>query len=347
MKVTFDLSQWIQHEVNQQTIPGAVVGIYKKNQLLYREAFGYAAVYPTKEKMTVDTVFDVASLTKVVCTTPLILQLIGNGKIHLHDRVSFFLPAFNRDDKKDITIYQLLTHTSGMRAHYPFYEMADKDVLNTIAELPLHNATGKQVEYSDLGFITLYYLIEAITETPFAEHAQTHLFERLEMNQTGFFPQAETCAATEYDPISKRWLKGIVHDENARHLGGISGHAGLFSTVKDLGNFMSMITNDGVYKGKQILATPVVELARSCFTENMGERRGLGWLLKSSGPSTCGDLFSQSSYGHTGFTGTSIWVDPLKDLHVIALTNRVHFGRENQILRFRSRLHNRISTQFT
>lgn len=344
--MTSYLTEWIQKEVEKETVPGIVIGIYKKNNQLYENSFGYSSVYPTREAMTIDTVFDLASLTKVVCTTPLVLKLIGSGEIHLHDRVSLFLPAFKTDDKENITIYHLLTHTSGLRAHHPFYNDSSKDVLTEIGALPLINQVGEEVVYSDLGFITLYYFIEAVTGTSFAEHAKHHLFKPLEMRNTGFFPQSNNVAATEFDPESKQWLKGIVHDENARHLGGVSGHAGLFSTLTDLEAYINMITNDGFFNGKEIIPKPLLQLARTCATSNQKERRGLGWLMKSSGPSTCGDLFSESSYGHTGFTGTSLWIDPVNDLQVIVLTNRVHFGRENQILRFRSRLHNLISLSY-
>lgn len=221
-----------------------------------------------------------------------------------------------------------------------------EEIFTRICDQELEAEIGSKVIYSDLGIITLFILIEIVLNEKFEDFVQRELFDPLEMKETVFNPAYDTAryAATEYSESLKGYKKGVVHDENATTMGGISGHAGLFSTVHDLANYASMIENNGLFRGKRILSEPALTLARQNFTSFDAEYRGLGWILKSEEMSSCGDFFSSSSYGHTGFTGTSIWFDPELKLHVILLTNRVHFGRSDHILRIRPRLHNIIRT---
>lgn len=337
---------FLQKEVDLKHIPGAVIHISYQKQVVLQEAIGHRRVFPEKEPMELDTVFDLASLTKVVATLPVTLKLLENGDIRLDDPVSYFIPSFGQNGKESITIRHLLTHTSGLPAHKRYYleNLNAEQIFTKICQQELEASIGQKVIYSDLGLITLYRVIETITGEKFDKYVKQEIFEPLGMVDTGFnsiFPK-HRFAATEYCEKLQDYKCGIVHDENTESMGGVSGHAGLFSTVSDLAKFASMIENNGVYQGKRILSEQALRLARQNFTPFDQEYRGLGWILKSPAYSSCGDFFSPFSYGHTGFTGTSIWFDPEIDLHVILLTNRVHFGRQDHILRIRPRLHNLI-----
>nr|WP_240510106.1 serine hydrolase domain-containing protein [Virgibacillus profundi] len=332
-------------------IPGAVISASYKGEVILQEAVGNRIVYPAKLPMKLNNVFDLASLTKVVVTLPAILQLIDNGEIRLDDPVAYFLPEFAQNGKENIRLRHLLTHTSGLPSHKQYYleDLTTEEVIQRIYSEELSASTGSNVIYSDLGLMMLYKVIEIITEEKFDHFVHNEILAPLEMFDTGFNPTFEKnrYAATEYSNKLKVYKQGIVHDENTETMGGISGHAGLFSTIHDLQNFTTMIENNGVFKGKRILSQAVLELSRKNYSPFDSEFRGLGWILKSPVLSSCGDLFSEVSYGHTGFTGTSIWFDPTIDLHVILLTNRVHFGREPHILRLRPRLHNMIRAYFS
>jgi len=341
---------FLQNEIDQEHIPGAVIHVSCQGETLLQEAVGYRTVYPSKEPMQRNTVFDMASLTKVIATLPMVLKLMEAGIWHLDDKVARFLPDFGRNGKSEITIKHLLTHTSGLAAHYEYFRenLTAEQILERIYQEQLVAGIGEKVIYSDLGFITLYKLIETVTGELFEEYVKRELFDQLGMTETGFCPQfeRERYAATEYSNKLNDYKHGVVHDENTESMGGISGHAGLFSTIHDLANYASMIENDGVFNGNRILSKPSLQIARMNYSSFSHEFRGLGWVLKSPTHSSCGDLFSKTSYGHTGFTGTSIWFDPEIRLHVIVLTNRVHFGRMDPILRLRPRLHNIIRSQF-
>ncbi|MFC4803221.1 serine hydrolase domain-containing protein [Neobacillus sp. GCM10023253] len=341
---------FLQNEVDQEHIPGAVIHVSFQGETILQEAVGYRVIYPSKEPMQRNTVFDLASLTKVTATLPIVLKLMEAGKWHLDDKVARFLPEFGKRGKSEITIKNLLTHTSGLAAHYEYFRenLTTEQILEKIVQDELVAGIGEKVIYSDLGFITLYKLIETVTDVPFEEYVKRELFDKLDMNETGFRPrfERERYAATEYSDKLNDYKHGIVHDDNTESMCGISGHAGLFSTIEDLANYASMIENEGVFNGNRILSKQSLQIARRNFSTFSHEFRGLGWILKSPNLSSCGDLFSESSYGHTGFTGTSIWFDPEIQLHVILLTNRVHFGRKDPILRLRPRLHNIIRSHF-
>ncbi|MEH7379503.1 serine hydrolase domain-containing protein [Bacillus sp. JJ1533] len=340
---------FLQQEIDQHHIPGAVIHISHQQEVILQEAIGNRVVYPKKELMKLNTIFDLASLTKVVVTLPSILLLVEAGKLHLDDKVSHFLPDFAKHDKTSITIKDLLTHSSGLPAHREYFKesLNTDEIMERIFNEKLVVGTSERVIYSDLGFILLYKIIEKVTEEDFQTFLKRELFDKLQMNETSFLPkyERERFAATEYSNALQDYKHGIVHDDNTESMGGVSGHAGLFSTIFDLANYASMIENNGVFKGRRILSGQSIRLTRQNYTAFSSEYRGLGWVLKSPTLSSCGDLFSHSSYGHTGFTGTSIWFDPSFQLHVILLTNRVHFGRKDPILRLRPRLHNLIKAQ--
>ncbi|MBS4207907.1 serine hydrolase domain-containing protein [Bacillus sp. FJAT-50079] len=341
----------IQKEIDLNHIPGAVITVSYQGKIILEEAIGHSAVYPKKSAMKMDTIFDLASLTKVVATLPMLLKLIDHGDIWLDDPVSYFIPEFAQQGKEAVRLRDLLTHTSGLPAHIQYYleDLSTDEVMQRIYNQPLLYETGSKVVYSDLGFITLYKVIEVVTKQKFEQFVQSELFTPLEMFETGFNPSfpKERYAATEYSEKLASYKQGTVHDDNTELMGGISGHAGLFSTIRDLQNYATMIENNGIFKGKRVLSEAVTELSKRNYSRFDQEHRGLGWILKSPTLSSCGDIFSDQSYGHTGFTGTSIWFDPTIQLHMILLTNRVHFGREpNYIMRLRPRLHNLIRSYF-
>lgn len=345
------VQRFLEYEINLDHLPGAVVQVMYKGEIILREAIGHRAITPSKKKvMTEDTVFDLASLTKVVGTLPAVLSLIDDGLVRLDDPVSYFLPEFAKHNKKDVTLRHLLTHTSGLPAHRKFYksQKTTDEIINAICDETLMAPVGKQVMYSDLGFMLLYKIIEKVTEMPYPMFLNRTIFQPLKMINTCFNPQfpKESYAATEYSESLGDYRYGIVHDENAELMGGISGHAGIFSTIDDLTRFAQMIENNGMYQGERILSSSGLQMSRENFTPFDEDFRGLGWMLKSQSLASCGDYFSMSSYGHTGFTGTSIWFDPAIDLNVILLTNRVHYGRQPHIIRLRPRLHNLIRRYF-
>jgi len=321
----------LQKAIEEENLPGALISISENGQLLLRESFGNRTVFPVKESMDMNTVFDLASLTKVVATLPALLLLMDQKQIHLEDKVARFIPEFSWNGKESVTIEHLLTHTSGLPAFKPFFkeQLNKEEVIHSICHSAIESPVGKQVIYSDLGFIMLSAIVEQATGQSFEYFVENEIFTALGMNETCFNPDfpLNRYAATEFDAAAKTYKRGIVHDENAETMGGISGHAGLFSTCADLEKFASMIENNGTINHKQFISSEIIELSRKNFTQNDRLSRGLGWELNVHSDCSCGAFFSKKAYGHTGFTGTSIWFDPKQKIHIILLTNYVHYGR--------------------
>lgn len=323
-------------------VPGAVAAIIHNGVLVVPRAFGWAVRTPERIAATPSTIFDMASLTKVVATTPSVLIACERGLLRLDDAVARFIPEFRGGGKDDITLRHLLTHSSGLPAHIKFWEkgIGAADIVPFICSLPLPEGAqpGPEVVYSDLGFILLGEVLRRATGKPLDEFASAEVFGPLGMADTRFRPPAslrQRIAATEYRADLGKVMWGEVHDENALALGGVAGHAGLFSTAEDVARYALMWLGQGELGGRRILS-PAVVAAATREEIDAGERRALGWALKSRRFSTGGDLMSGSAFGHTGFTGTSLMCDPLAQLAVILLTNRVHAGREgNAIIRLR------------
>ncbi len=331
-------------------IPCAVGTIVHRGKVIGPRAFGWAVREPVRIPATPSTIFDMASLTKVTAMTPSILILCERGLVRLDDAVSTFIPEFARGNKDNITVRHLLTHTSGLPAHIKYWQMGlrGREIIRHICdmELPPEPGLGSEVVYSDLGFIILAELLRRVTGQTMDRFAAKEVFGPLGMTNTGYLPPAEIrnrVAATEYRADLGRVMWGEVHDENTLALGGISGHAGLFSTAEDIARYVLMWLGGGAWQGVRVLSRATVVAATSEET-SAGERRGLGWMLKSHRFSSGGDLFSASSYGHTGFTGTSIWCDPETETAAILLTNRVHAGRDGKaIIRLRPRFANAVA----
>ncbi len=315
----------MKEAVADKTPPGAVVLVGHNGKIVYRKAFGYRSLEPTQERMTIDTIFDMASLTKCLATATSITRMLELGQIRLNDPVSKFLPDFGQNGKRDITIRQLVTHYSGLAPDLDLkqpWRGYDTAIQLAMAE-PLQDPPGSKFVYSDINFIVLGELVRKITGMPLNQYAAVHIYQPLKMTHTTFNPPASwdpKIAATEYDERSVM-LKGVVHDPTARRMGGVAGHAGLFSTADDVAKYAQAML-DG---GKPVLTSASVEKMSTPQQPPIGPSlRGIGWDIDSPFASNRGELFPVGSYGHTGFTGTSLWIDPVTNTYVIILGNGVH-----------------------
>ncbi len=315
----------IQQAIHENAIPGAVLVVGHNGQVVYRKAYGNRALEPRHELMTLDTVFDLASLTKVIATTPAIMQLVERGKIRLNDPVAKNLPEFAQNGKDDITVRELLTHYSGLEPDMDLKTpWQGKEAAYRIAFAdPPQDPPGSRFSYSDVNFIILGALVEKITGEMFNEYCARHIFAPLKMTQTRFIPPAAwraKIAPTQYDE-NNHMLRGVVHDPTGRRMGGVAGHAGLFSTADDLAKFAQALLNGG---GGVLSPLSVEKMTRPEQPPAAPVLRGFGWDIDSPFSSNRGDLLPVGSYGHTGFTGTSLWIDPTTQTYIILLTNAVH-----------------------
>ena len=338
--------------IAEKKLPGAVVLIGQGDRTLYRKAIGHRALAPSPEPMTLDTVFDLASLTKVIATTTSVMMLVEDGKIALNDRVSQFVPGFARHGKDDITIRHLLTHMSGLRPDLDLTEPwtgSDTAVARAIEEVPL-SPPGTRFVYSDINFLLLGDIVRRVSGAPLDRFSHDRIFAPLGMTSTAFLPPpswrnrtapTERCTPFGWpcDGPDATLLRGVVHDPTARRMGGIAGHAGLFSTADDLATFCRLLLAGGTYRQTRVLAPLTLARMTSPATP-AGERnvRGLGWDIDSTFSSNRGDLMPAGSFGHTGFTGTSVWLDPASGLFVIFLSNRVHPDGKGDVTSLRGRV---------
>jgi uncharacterized protein YbbC (DUF1343 family)/CubicO group peptidase (beta-lactamase class C family) len=315
----------IQQAIADGNIPGAVLVVGHNGKVIYRKAYGHRALEPRREPMTPETIFDLASLTKVVATTTAVMQLMELGKIRLNDPVAKYIPEFAQNGKDDLTIRQLLTHYSGLA---PDLDLATpwegKQTAYQLAYVvPPETTPGSGFVYSDINFLMLGDLVEKVSGETLDIYTAQHIFTPLKMTHTRFLPPAAwraRIAPTQYDEKDKM-LRGLVHDPTARRMGGVAGHAGLFGTGDDLAKFAQALL-DG---GDGILSTKTVVKMTSPETPPTAPvLRGFGWDIDSPFSSNRGDLLPVGSYGHTGFTGTSLWIDPTTQTYIILLTNAVH-----------------------
>jgi uncharacterized protein YbbC (DUF1343 family)/CubicO group peptidase (beta-lactamase class C family) len=319
----------IEQAIHDGNIPGAVLIVGHNGQVMFRKAYGARELEPRREAMTPDTIFDLASLTKVIVTTTAVMQLVERGRVRLNDPVAKYLPEFKQNDKEDITVRQLLTHYSGLEPDMNLktawegkrtaYQMA-------FAETP-QDPPGSKFSYSDINFIVLGALIEQVSGEPLDEYSTRHIFAPLKMTHTRFVPPLarrvgwiEKIAPTQYDE-NEHMLRGVVHDPTARRMGGVAGHAGLFSTADDLAKFAQALLNGG---GGILSPLSVEKMTQPEQPPAAPVLRGFGWDIDSPFSSNRGDLLPIGSYGHTGFTGTSLWIDPTTRTYIILLTNAVH-----------------------
>jgi len=321
----------IQDAIRAGDSPGAVLVVGHQGKVVYRRAFGYRALVPTATPMTEDTIFDVASLTKVVATTTAIMQLVEQGRLRLQDPVSEYWPEFKAGGKEEITVRELLTHYSGLRPdldlkpEWSGYDTAMKMILE---EKPVAEP-GTRFIYSDINFEILGELVQRISGKPLDTYCAEHIFKPLGMKDTGFRPPAawrERIAPTDFKPGEEKKIRlGEVHDPTAYNMGGVAGHAGLFSTGDDLAIFAQMLLEGGTYGGVRVLSPLSVGKMTTPQTPPGAQAlRGLGWDIETRFSSPRGEFFPVGSYGHTGFTGTSLWIDPISKTYVILLTSRLH-----------------------
>lgn len=340
-----DSMKLLDEGINQGVFPGAVACIGDKNGIIREKCVGHKALYPECEKMEINALFDMASLTKVVASTPMVMVLLQQGKLSLYDFVGDYLEPFK--DDTELRIINLLTHTSGFEPFSDLYnrckdfEEAVKYISTTKRVFPVNNG----VLYSDYNFILVKAIIEKILGEPMDTVCTKYVFEPIGMKDTSFNPKdKERAIATEFDPGTGKYLRGIVHDENARFFNGVSGHAGLFSTAHDLSLYCSMYLNEGkLSDGSIFLGKNTIECMLHNYTAGMGESRGIGFCIKNYENSSAGELMSEGSFGHTGFTGSCLWIDRKLGIYIILLTNRVHPDRSNnKIIRFRRLFNNTV-----
>lgn len=317
--------------------------IGRPGQILHRKAYGKRALEPAPEAMTLDTVFDVASLTKVVATTSSLMKLFEEGKFRLNDRVTQYLPEF-QGGKSDLTIRNLLTHFSGEPPDLilnPAWSGYQTGIRKAVAE-KLDGPPGMHFVYSDINFILLGELVHRLSGQMLSDYSRQHIFLPLGMKETMFQPAAvlvPRIAPTERSAPNGAPLRGVVHDETARYMGGVAGHAGLFSTADDLGRFCEMMLGKGQLNGIRLFSPFTIEkFTTPQSPPDQPILRGLGWDIDSPFSGNRGELFPIGSYGHTGFTGTSIWIDPVTQTYVIVLANSVHPFRRPAITSLRGKI---------
>lgn len=349
----------VEREIDQKRLPGAVVLVGRNGAIAWQKAYGARTIEPAREPMTVDTIFDVASLTKVVATATSIMMLVERGKVRLSDPLSNYIPEIKGEGRERITIELLLTHRSGYAPDFDLRERwtSHAEAMKRLVGEPLRSAPGARFVYSDIGFIALGEVVHRASGLPLDEFARRNIFAPLGMRDTGFRPAAALRARIA--PTEKRrgqmsylgdssenagadadkWLRGEVHDPTSYRMNGVAGHAGLFSTARDLAIYTQMILGNGSHGGRQILSPlTVAEMTRPRLVNDNGWSRGLGWDINTSFSTNRGELFPLGSFGHTGFTGTSIWVDPASRIFVIFLSNRVHPDGKGDVAALRGRV---------
>ena len=347
----------INQAIANKEIPGAVLAVVKDGKMAYLKAYGNKEVYPTTVPMDVNTVFDLASLTKPVSTAISAMILVERGQLRLLDKVNLFIPEFepwsNGKEKKDIRVVDLMTHTSGLPSYAPINkaENAKGDnkpdkMINYIATVKREFEPQTDFQYSCLNYITLQRIIETISKRDLRSFAKQNIFDILQMKHTDYLPIGETLELTA--PTEKlkdgKVLRGIVHDPLARIMNlGISGNAGLFSDANDLAILVAALQNDGEYNGKRILSPMGVRIMRTVPRSTNSIGRTPGWDVFTPYSSNNGDLFGPNTYGHTGYTGTSITIDPDANTAVILLTNRAHPNDGGEVVRLRSLIANIVA----
>ena len=349
----------VEESIARKETPGAVVLAARRGRVVWRKAYGARAVAPQRETMTTDTIFDAASLTKVVATATSIMILVERGQVRLSDPLSRHLPEMKEGGREHITIEELLTHRAGYAPDFDLREQwtGYDEAMKRLAIERLRNSAGTRFVYSDIGYIALGEVVKRVSGEPLDVFAHKNIFVPLGMRDTTFNPRpalrarvAPTeqrraqaaylggkpeAAGTEGD----RWLRGEVHDPTAFRMSGVAGHAGLFSTADDLAIYCQMILNGGSYGRVRILSPlGVAAMTRPRAVLDDGSARGLGWDMVSSFSSNRGDLFPHGSFGHTGFTGTSLWLDPASEMFIVFLSNRVHPDGKGDVSELRGRV---------
>ncbi len=338
--------------IQEHRLPGAVVLVGHHEHVVFRQAYGMRSLEPRQEPMTLDTVFDMASLTKPLVTATAVMQLFESGKLRLDDPVANYLPAFASHGKGEITIRNLLTHYSGLPADLDLREIwsgKDEGYRRAMDSTPV-TAPGVQFRYSDINFIVLGALVEKISGEPLQEYAERHITRPLGLRHTAFLPaleQRNSIAPTQYDE-QHRMLRGVVHDPTSRRMGGVAGHAGLFSTADDVSIYAQNLLDKLAGRPSKfpLQRLTLLKMTTPGTPATATALRGLGWDIESPFSSNRGELFPVGSFGHTGFTGTSLWIDPSSDTYVIFLSNAVHPNGPKGVTSVRANISDIVATSF-
>jgi serine-type D-Ala-D-Ala carboxypeptidase len=307
-------------------MPGCVVLVGYQGRIAWLKAYGSRQLQPDVVPMTTDTVFDLASLTKPIATATSVMVLIEEGLIELDAPVTKYIPEFGVNGKNAITLRQLLTHQSGLLPDNSLRDYQDgrAETFRRIHELDLRAEPGTRFMYSDVGFIVLGEIVERVSGKPLNVFSNERIFAPLGMSETGFRPGSDLQKrAAPTQQRDGKWMRGEVHDPRAYLLEGVAGHAGLFSTAEDLARYAQTLLNDGAFGKSRILKPETCQLMQSSQQVSSGVRT-LGWDRRTGYSSNRGDLFSTAAFGHGGFTGTALWIDPQQEMFVIFLSNRVH-----------------------
>ena len=358
----------VAESIKNKELPGAVVLVGHHGQIVWRKSYGARALEPKPEAMTTDTIFDLASLTKIVATATSIMILIERGEVRLADPVVKFIPEMKGGGRDAITIEQLLTHVSGFAPDFDLRERWSgyDEAIKRLYREPLRNSPGARFVYSDINYIALGEVVHRVGGLTLDEFARRNIFVPLGMRDTGFKPS--TALTARIAPTEKRrgqmsylgdsgadagtegeqWLRGQVHDPTSFRMGGVAGHAGLFSTADDLAIFCQMILSGGSYRGARILSPyGIAMMTQPRAVSDNGAARGVGWDITTSFSTNKGDLFPLGSFGHTGFTGTSLWIDPASETFVVFLSNRVHPDGKGDVASLRGRVASIVASAIT
>ena len=330
----------VEDGLRRGQMPGAVVMVGCRSRVVFLKAYGHRQLKPQAVPMTVDTVFDMASITKPVATATSVMQLVEQGRVDLTKPVAEYLPEFAANGKDQVTVYQLLTHQGGLIPDNALrdYQSGPQEAWRRIHALGLRAAPGERFMYTDVGFLVLAELVRRVTGQDIHQYTRAHIFGPLGMTDTGYLPSAalkQRAAATEQR--DGHWLVGDVHDPRAHLLGGIAGHAGLFSTAQDLAVYAQMMLNNGAYGGRRVLQPETVARMTRRY-QVPGGWRGLGWDVRTGYSSNRGDLLSERAFGHGGFTGTVLWIDPGQELFVVFLSTRLHPDGNGSVNRLAGRI---------
>jgi CubicO group peptidase (beta-lactamase class C family) len=350
-----NIAPLIQQSIAENDYPGAVVLAAHRGKIIYKGVFGNRRVLPNVAAMRFDTIFDIASLTKVVATTPAVMQLIEENKLNLDAPVAKYWPAFAAHGKQTITLRELLTHTSGLPADITSDTKNPNEVLRQIAQLKLTYAPKREFVYSDINFIVLAHVVEIVSGKSFDQYVKEHIFQPLAMNSTYFLPSAslrDRIAPTDMSQHHLRW--GSAQDPMAISMGGVAGNAGLFSDANDLAIYAQCLLDNGrvraTHNAARYILGPltILKMISPQTPPAMLDKRALGWDIDSV-YSNRGELFPINSYGHTGWTGTSLWIDPSTQTWLIILTSRTHpsIPRQNKLIRDRRAIANIIAASIT
>lgn len=351
------LNVLIEEQIAKNVFPGIEIFFAIGEETCLHQTWGAIEVGNGSSKLQANTIFDIASITKPLATATTVMILQERGLLDLEEPAATFIPELRKEETAQVTLRQLLTHTSGLPAWEGLYQQNDKiTAWEQLIKIPLQYPTGKNVIYSCLGYLILGEVIRRVTGQKFADFYHENIAVPLKMNNTSFSPwksvsDLSQIAPTQYCPFRKKLLRGIVHDENSFVFDEEGGNAGLFSTVTDLFRFCKMVLNGGELDGVRVLSKYSIQTMMNNHNPKDMLPRGLGWEKKESGFGywSCGTLFPDGAIGHNGFTGTSLWLDPVSQIIVIVLTNRVHISREANLEKmriFRPRLHNLLLSMF-